>query len=449
MSNEVTNLKDVVKPVVTPHWLLIESYVDKRLVPILRRLRDNGWKLDAITKEEYSSELMFNYASRLMSILKNVTSILVGKSYVVLNYEVVMFKQNDVENTRFINLVLGLDENGKVWLREISDVSGSMTCEDYNEITTCLISDYSIRRSMGYDHELPNDNTIKETGRYRVQGDVIVEIGTIDINRITSWYEPSVTSLIKWKCMDRFYGEAIKNGIDPDLREAYQNPLEPTIGIRLMKRQDERHKSEPEIWNRVENEYFYPLRDFIVKQLSGDGTWTYPVFIEDVRLECHVFSAELETRSQTVTMRIRFNTEDNYLLWQKLGRLLMNHILSDTGSYTYRLGRHEIQVYNVANPITEFRFPETWINDIQHIRPLPPDLVMKPTDYPRIVFIANRDSKLVLKHPEHKEVALTFDGFYTVEVMTQNKPSTFVGLMNEVTIDKIKQLDRQGGGGNE
>ena len=446
MSNEVTNLKDVVKPVVTPHWLLIESYVDKRLVPILRRLRDNGWKLDAITKEEYSSELMFNYASRLMSILKNVTSILVGKSYVVLNYEVVMFKQNDVENTRFINLVLGLDENGKVWLREISDVSGSMTCEDYNEITTCLISDYSIRRSMGYDHELPNDNTIKETGRYRVQGDVIVEIGTIDINRITSWYEPSVTSLVKWKCMDRFYGEAIKNGIDPDLREAYQNPLEPTIGIRLMKRQDERHKSEPEIWNRVENEYFYPLRDFIVKQLSGDGTWTYPVFIEDVRLECHVFSAELETRSQTVTMRIRFNTEDNYLLWQKLGRLLMNHILSDTGSYTYRLGRHEIQVYNVANPITEFRFPETWINDIQHIRPLPPDLVMKPTDYPRVVFVVNRDSKLVLKHPEHKEVALTFDGFYAVEVMTQNKPSTFVGLMNEIAIDKIKQLSKQGGG---
>jgi len=42
MSNEVTNLKDVVKPVVTPHWLLIESYVDKRLVPLLRRLRDNN-----------------------------------------------------------------------------------------------------------------------------------------------------------------------------------------------------------------------------------------------------------------------------------------------------------------------------------------------------------------------------------------------------------------------
>ncbi len=446
MSENTINLKDGVKPVVTPHWLLIESYTDKKLVPILRRLRDSNWRLDALSKEEYSSELMFNYASRLMSILKNVTSILVGKSYVVLNYEVVMFKQNDVENTRFINLVLGLDENGKVWLREINDVSGSTTCEDYNEITTCLISDYSIRRSMGYDHELPNDNAIKDVGRYRVQGDVIVEINTIDINRITSWYEPSVTSLTKWKCMDRFYGEAIKNGIDPDLREAYQNPLEPTIGIRLMKRQDERHKSEPEIWNRVENEYFYPLRDFIVKQLSGDGTWTYPVFIEDIRLECHVFPAELETRSQTVTMRIKFNTEDNYLLWQKLGRLLMNHILSDTGSYTYRLGRHEIQAYNVGNPITTFQFPETWINDIQHLKPLPPELTLKPSNYPRIAFIVNRDSKLVIKHPEHGETVLTFDGFYTVEVMTQNKPSTFVGLMNETAIDKIKQLSKQEGG---
>jgi len=445
MSGNTINLKDGIKEAPSAHWLLIESYVDKRLVPLLRRLRDNNWRLDALSKEEFTNELMFNYASRVMSILKNVTSILVGKSYVVLNYEVVMFKQNDVENTRFINLVLGLDENGKVWLREISDVSGSMTCEDYNEITTCLISDYSIRRSMGYDHELPNNNAIKETGRYRVQGDVIVEIGTIDINRITSWYEPSVTSLVKWKCLDRFYGELIKHGIDPDLREAYQNPLEPTIGIRLMKRQDERYKSEPEIWRRIENEYFYPLRDFIVKQLSGDGTWTYPVFIEDVRLECHVFSTELETRSQTVTMRIRFNTEDNYLLWQKLGRLLMNHILSDTGSYTYRLGRHEIQVYNVANPITTFQFPETWINDIQYLKPLPPGLMMVPTNHPRIAFVVNRDSKLVIKHPEHGETVLTFDGFYTVEVMTQNKPSTFVGLMNEIAIDKIKQLDRQGG----
>jgi len=102
-------------------------------------------------------------------------------------------------------------------------------------------------------------------------------------------------------------------------------------------------------------------------------------------------------------------------------------------------------VYNVANPITTFQFPETWINDIQYLKPLPPGLMMVPTNHPRIAFVVNRDSKLVIKHPEHGETVLTFDGFYTVEVMTQNKPSTFVGLMNEIAIDKIKQLDRQGG----
>jgi hypothetical protein len=83
MSNEVTNLKDVVKPVVTPHWLLIESYANPRLVPLLRRLRDNNWRLDAISKEEFSSELMFNYASKVMSTLKSVSGVLVGKDYVV------------------------------------------------------------------------------------------------------------------------------------------------------------------------------------------------------------------------------------------------------------------------------------------------------------------------------------------------------------------------------
>jgi len=36
-----------------------------------------------------------------------------------------------------------------------------------------------------------------------------------------------------------------------------------------------------------------------------------------------------------------------------------------------------------------------------------------------------------------------------VEVRTQNKVSTFVGLMNEVAIDKIKQLSKQEGGVNE
>ena len=55
----------------------------------------------------------------------------------------------------------------------------------------------------------------------------------------------------------------------------------------------------------------------------------------------------------------------------------------------------------------------------------------------------------MIKHPEHGETVLTFDGFYMVTVETEKKVGTFVGLMNEVAIDKIKQLDRQGGGGNE
>jgi hypothetical protein len=120
-------------------------------------------------------------------------------------------------------------------------------------------------------------------------------------------------------------------------------------------------------------------------------------------------------------------------------------MVNDVGNYTYRLGRHEIEAYNVGNPVMAFQFPQSWVEDIQHIRPLPIGLMMVPTNYPRVVFVVNRDSKLVIRHPEHGEVTLGFDGFYMVTVETERKVGTFVGLMNEVAINKIKQLDRQGG----
>ena len=424
--------------------------MNKKLVPLLRRLRNSNWRLDALSKEEFSSELMYQYALEIMSALKGVSGVSIAKDYVVINYEITMFKQNDYENTRFVHVLLGFDENGKLWVREIEDVVMTVTCEKYNDVVVCLTTNESIRRALGYRYELPVDNTIKETGTYRVQGDLLLDVGVINIGAIRSWYEDSARTLLKWKCLDKFVGELIKNGIDPDLREAYENVNNPVLRIRLMKRQDERDAQYYQIWRRVEHEIYYPLRDFIVKQLSGGGTWTYPVSIEDVKLDCHVYPVEyenpLEVREYTVVMRLRFDIDDNYYLHQKIEGLLLNHVISNTGFNKYVIGKHEIEAYNISNPITVFQFPETWINDIQHIRPLPPELVLRPTNYPRIAFIVSRDSKLVIKHPEHGEVTLGFDGFYMVTIETERKVGTFVGLMNEVAIDKVKQSSEQRGG---
>jgi len=449
MSNEITNLKDGVKPVVTPHWLLIESYANPKLVPLLRRLRDSNWRLDALSKEEFTNELMFNYANKVMSILKGVSGVLVAKDYVVIDYEVTEFKQGDYESTRFTRIVVGLDENGKLWVREVRNIPMSVTCEKYNDIVVCLTTNESVRNTLGYRYEPPSDGIIKETGTYRVQGDLLLDVDVINIGAIRSWYEDSARALLKWKCLDRFVGELIRNGIDPDLSEAYENVNNPVLRIRLMKRQDERDAQYNQIWRRVEHEIYYPLRDFIVKQLSGGGTWVYPINIEDLRLDCHVYPMEydnpLEVREYTVSIRLRFDIDDNYYLHQKIEGLLLNHVISNTGFNKYVIGRHEIEAYNVGNPVVAFQFPQSWVEDIQHLKPLPPDLVLRPTNYPRVVFIVSRDSKLVIKHPEHKEVVLTFDGFYMVTAETERRASTFTALMNEVAIDKIKQLDRQGG----
>ena len=449
MSGNTINLKDGIKETPSAHWLLIESYANPKLVPLLRRLRDNNWRLDALSKEEFSSELMYQYALEIMSALKGVSGVSIAKDYVVINYEITMFKQNDYENTRFVHVLLGFDENGKLWIREIEDVVMTVTCEKYNDVVICLTTNESIKRALGYRYELPVDNTIKETGTYRVQGDLLLNVDIINIGAIRSWYEDSARTLLKWKCLDKFVGELIRNGIDPDLREAYENPSNPVLRIRLMKKQNERDAQYYQIWRRVEHEIYYPLRDFIVKQLSGGGTWVYPVSIEDVKLDCHVYPMEydnpLEVREYTVVVRLWFDIDDNYYLHQKIEGLLLNHMVNDVGNYTYRLGRHEIQAYSVANPITEFRFPQSWVEDIQYLQPLPPELTLKPSNYPRVAFIANRDSKLVIKHPEHGEVTLGFDGYYMVTVETERKVGTFVGLMNEVAINKIKQIDRQGG----
>jgi len=448
MSNEITNLKDGMKPVVTPHWLLIESYVDKRLVPILRRLRDNNWRLDTLSKEEFANELMYQYAVEIMSILKGVSGVSIAKDYIVLYYEVVQYKQGDYESTRFMNVLLGLDENGKLWIREVDRLCCTTTCERYNDILICLISNETVRSALRYNRELPSDNVIRDTGTYRVQGDLVMNVDVINIGVIRSWYENSARALLRWKCMDKFVGELIRNGIDVDLREAYENVSNPVLRIRLMKKQDERDAQQYQIWRRIEDEFYHPLRDYVVKQLSGGSTWTYPINIEDARLDCHVYPAEydnsLEVREYTVVMRLRFDIDDNYYLHQKIEKLLLNHVINDTGYNKYVIGRHEIEAYNISNPITTFQFPQSWTEDIQHLRPLPQDLVLRPTNYPRVSFIVSRDSKVVLKHPEHGETTLTFDGLYMVTIETERKVSTFTALMNELAIDKVKQL-----GGNQ
>jgi len=446
MSGNTINLKDGIKEAPSAHWLLIESYVDKRLVPLLRRLRDNNWRLDALSKEEFTNELMHEYANRVMSILKGVSGVLVAKDYVVIDYEVTEFKQGDYESTRFMRVLLGFDENGKLWLREIRDIPMSVTCDRYNDILICLTSNETIRSALGYNRELPNDGVIRDTGTYRVQGDLIMNVDIINIGEIRSWYEYSTTVLLKWKCMDRFYGELIRHGIDPDLREAYENPSEPKLRIRLMRKPHERSSDEYEIRRRAEGEFIYPLKDYVIKELSGGRTWSYPIKVEDVEVTCFVFPDDAVVRDYTVIMKLRFDVEDNHPVKDKLETLLLNHVINDIGNYTYKLGRHEIQAYNVVNPITVFRFPETWINDIQYIRPLPIGLMMVPTNYPRVSFIVSRDSRVVIKHPEHGEVTLGFDGFYMVTIETERRASTFTALMNETAIDKIKQSSEQRGG---
>jgi hypothetical protein len=449
MSNEVTNLKDGIKETPSAHWLLIESYVNPRLVPLLRRLRDNNWRLDALSKEEYTNELMFNYASRVMNMLKGVSSVLVAKDYVVLNYELTAFKEDDYESTRFVNILLGMDENNKVWLREVNSIPASVTCEKHNEVVICLTTNESVRNALGYNRELPSDNVIRDTGTYRVQGDLLLDVNVINIGEIRSWYEDSTRTLLKWKCMDRFYGELIKNGIDPDISEAYENPSEPKLRIRLMRKPYERSSDEYEIRRRAESEFIYPLKDYVIKELSGGRTWSYPIKVEDVEVTCFVFPDDAVVRDYTVIMKIRFDVEDNHPVKDKLETLLLNHVINDIGNYTYKLGRHEIEAYNISNPITVFRFPQSWIEDIQYLRPLPPDLTLRPTNYPRITFIVNRDSKVVIKHPEHKEVVLTFDWFYMVTVGTERKTSTFTALMNETAIVKAINKIKQVGGDNE
>ena len=52
MSENTINLKDGIKEAPSAHWLLIESYTNPKLAPLLRRLRDNNWRLDALSKEE-------------------------------------------------------------------------------------------------------------------------------------------------------------------------------------------------------------------------------------------------------------------------------------------------------------------------------------------------------------------------------------------------------------
>jgi len=449
MSENTTNLKDGIKPVVTPHWLLIERYTNPRLVSLLRRLRDNNWRLDTLSKEEYTNELMHEYANKIMTMLKGVSGVLVAKDYVMLDYEVVAFKEGNYESTRYAHIVLGLSEDNKVWVREVNDVCSSVTCENYGNIAICLTSNRDVRRCLGYDYELPTDGVIRDIGTYRVQGDVVFEVDVIDINEVAGWYMPSVYALARWKCMDKFYGELIKHGIDPDIREVFRNPLEPTLRIRLVKKPDERSKPEPAIQRRVEDEYYYSLRDFIVKQLSSGSTWVYPVSMGDIKVGCHVYPARMEVNYQTVVMGITFNVEDNYYLREELEGLLLNHVINDVGNYVFRLGRHEITATNVSNPITVFQFPETWVSDIEYLTPIPPELTLRPSNNPRIAFVVNRDSKVVIRHPEHKEVVLGFDGYYMVEVKTQSKVGTFVGLMNEIAIDRIKQLSKQEGGGNE
>ena len=440
-------------PVTIPntHWSLIESYVDKRLVPLLRKLRDNNWKLDAIGKEEFSNELMHEYAVRVMSMLKGVSEVMVSKDYVVLDYEVTEFREGDYESTRIARIVIGLDENGKIWLREVRDVFESGTCEKYNDIVICLTTDRMVRNALGYDLETPSDRTIKDVGRYRVQGDLIFNVDVLKIGTIRVWYEDSLYALLRWKCLDKYIGELARHGIDFDIDEAYRNTSNPVLRIRLPKRPDERRKNAYEIWERIKKEYYYTLHDYVTAQLSGKSTWTYPVNIENIRIDCHVYPADsenpIETREYTVILRLKFDVDsDNYLM-EKLEELLMNHILSDTGHYTFRIGRHEIEAFNVSNPITVFQFPQSWINDIQNVKPLPPDLVLKPVNYPRVVFIVNRDSRVIVRHPEHGEVTIGFDGYYMVEAMTERKISTFTALMNEIAIDRIKQLSKQEGGG--
>ena len=144
---------------------------------VLPKLSMVGKEYEKTIKRRYRSSYRYKYKYKLL--------VGVSQSYVVLSF---YYCRESYKVSGCINRIyylLGKD-SGKVFVNDVYIPLSTICNIDYidnNDVAVCRVDDNYIKNVLGFEYELSNDIiTIAEKGRYRVQGEIVMDVDNIDID---------------------------------------------------------------------------------------------------------------------------------------------------------------------------------------------------------------------------------------------------------------------------
>jgi len=417
-----------------------ESDVDYRIETIAKLLAYRGgvnMKMHRHVAKEWflpvHGDYYLNYVARRR---KDVNRIVASQHYVVIE---IAPKSNATPEKYY---VIGVDYDAdKLFINRVNHVDMYnfylVKLDRVNDMVIIYTHDHAIKKYVfNYDYDITETKyAIDQTGRYRVQGDIVFNVFELDLeSQIPAWALHEIYRYFRYLVLDRVAALLNDYGISYVVGQVMARRRDNTLGLAVMGGADSSRWSKYSKRNiarivKVLSDYF----DMDCKDFSTSVSCTVKLTIDNMPL-----SANIEIMSDTrfgnhigntiVTVREAGNLENVELFARDIVEQFHNLPKTDVIRH---IGNHRIELYRVI-PVRFAYEPR--------IKPIvlePQTLYIMLND----TYVVDNDTLVELIHKEHGQRYVWFGGRYVLRIERVNVHPLDTAERNRVVLRRLSQCN--------
>jgi len=419
-----------------------ESDVDYRIETIAKLLaHKDGVDMKMhrqIAKEWFMSVHADYYLEYVARRRKDVSMIVVSPHYVVIELK----GRNSTINDKYY--VVGVDYDADaLFVNRVNYVDMynfyAVNIEHVNDVSIIYTHDDAVKKNIfHYDYDVTDPRfTIDKEGRFRVQGDLVFDVTTLDLlNHAQAWALHEVYRYVRYLTLDRIAAILNDHGIsyNVDFSRAYRH--ENTQALIIHGGSDSSRWSKYSARNRARivellSKYF----DVRIKEFSFYTICDVKLTVDKITTFARVEIISLSSFGSHVgDIEIVVREAGDLKVVELFARDIAEqfHALPKT-NVVRQIGNHRVELYHVV-PV---RFA---------YEPFIKPLVLEPqTLYiaPRDTYVVDNDSFVELHHKEHGRRDILIDGKYVLRIDRVLVHPRDTAERNRVVLSKIEPYKEQ------
>lgn len=391
--------------------------------------------LKRLSRSEFSSKTHYLYYKQY--VMPKILSKDYGHTiYLAENY--IVLKLRNIKYKTVYTYLLGLDNSGKLFVNKLAidpNITSLVGYDDKSDTYIYTTTDKDIYRLLGYNEQMDGQEEITiSDGTYRVQGEIMLSVTKINDNEdmyiiLKDSMTFDITTYARLLLLDKINIALNNIGFNTEIEEGR---IEPNIIITGAYRRDDKNVKDKLV--KLAHKLIVELNKYIPVKLINIDVKNWGPYVAmylsndkfgEFRIEINVTLPPYGQKYGNA--RVRISITNNAPIITYLKNDLLNELkkLQKT-EFEFALGNHLVKLKNVIS------------SNITYTPPIKPLTIQTRvlsnggTEY----FVFN-DSEIMLKHNEHGETRIKFNGIYIIRFMTTNINRDYNSEINRIVFNNL------------